>query len=123
MNVTNCTKFVQQLHERLKWAYKTTQHIIEKENKILKQNYDNKVRCTQLGLGDMVLKRMAFKSKHKIHDHYEKTIYCVEGQQHVGLLVFRITPVAGEGKVKIVHGNLLLPFGDNIKEETENEGS
>ena len=38
-------------------------------------------------------------------------------------LVFRITPVAGEGKVKIVHWNLLLPHGGNIKEESENEVS
>ena len=45
---------------------------------------------------------MAFKGKHKIQDHWEKTIYYVDGQPCDGLLVFRITPVAGEGKVKIV---------------------
>ena len=32
MNATTSTKFVQQLHERLTWAYKTAQHVIEKEN-------------------------------------------------------------------------------------------
>ena len=32
MNATTSTKFVQQLHERLKWAYKTAQQITEKEN-------------------------------------------------------------------------------------------
>ena len=32
MNDTTSTKFVQQLCERLKWAYKTAQQIIEKEN-------------------------------------------------------------------------------------------
>ena len=36
MNVTTSTKFVQQLHERLEWAYKTAQHVIEQENKIHK---------------------------------------------------------------------------------------
>ena len=39
------------------------------------------------------------------------------------LLVFKIAPVAGEGKVKIVHQNLLLPFGGNIKGGPENEGN
>ena len=41
----------------------------------------------------------------------------------MGLSVFRITLVAGEGNVKIVHQNLLLSFGGNIKEDSENEGS
>ena len=69
MNATTGTKFVQKLYERLKWVYKTVQHVIEKENKRHKPNYNHKVRCIQLGVGDMVLlKRMAFKSKHKIQD-------------------------------------------------------
>ena len=29
MNVTTSTKFVQKLHERLKWAYNTAQHVIK----------------------------------------------------------------------------------------------
>ena len=36
MNATLSTKFVYQLYERLKWAYRTAQHVIEKENKIHK---------------------------------------------------------------------------------------
>ena len=64
-----------------------------------------------------------FKGKHKIQAYWEKTIYHVDGQPCVGLLVFRMTPVAGEGKVKILHWSLLLPFGGNIEESSENEGS
>ena len=30
MNAATCTKFVQQLDEWLKWAYKTSQHVINK---------------------------------------------------------------------------------------------
>ena len=33
MNATTSTKFVQQLYERLKWAYKTTQHVINKKTR------------------------------------------------------------------------------------------
>ena len=42
MNATTSTKFAQQLHERLKLAYKTTQHVIEK-NKRHMQNYHHMV--------------------------------------------------------------------------------
>ena len=70
-----------------------------------------------------LLKRVALKGKHKIQDHWEETIYHVEVQLWVGLPVFRITPVAGEDKVKIVHQNLLLPFEDNIEKDSENKGS
>ena len=78
--MTTSTTLGQQLWERLKWAYKTAQHVIDKENKRHKQNYDLKVRYAQLGVSDLVfLKRMAFKGKHKIQDHWKKTFYYVEG--------------------------------------------
>ena len=77
-----------------------------------------------LGLDDMVLlKRTTFKYKHKIQDHWEGTVYHVEGQPYAGLPVFKTAPVAGEGKVKNGHWNLLLPFGGNIEGGLENEGS
>ena len=67
MNATTSTRFVQQLCERLKWTYKTAQHAIEKQNKRHKWNHDYKIRCAQLGVGDMVLlKRTVFKGKHKV---------------------------------------------------------
>ena len=98
MNAITSAKFVQQLQERLKWAYKTAQHVIEKENQRHKWNYDHKIRCTKLGVGDMVLlKRTAFKGKQKIQDDWEDTIYHVEGQPYAELSVFKISQVAGEG--------------------------
>ena len=44
--------------------------------------------------------------------------YCVssgEGQPYNGMPVFRITPVTGGGKVRVVHQNLLIPLGGNIE--------
>ena len=73
-------------------------------------------------MGDQVLlKRMAFKGRHKIQDHWEDIVYCVEGQPYNGMLVFRIALVTGEDKVRIVHQNLLLPFGGNIDEDPGSE--
>ena len=70
MNSATSTKFLQQLHERLQWAYKTAQHVTEKENQWHKQNYDHKICCTKLGPGnEVLLKRTAFKGKHKIQDN------------------------------------------------------
>ena len=37
----------------------------------------------------VLLKRTAFKDKHKIQDHMEDNIYHVEWQPFAGLLVFR----------------------------------
>ena len=66
----------------------------------------------QLAVGDLVLlKRMAFKGQHKIQDCQEDNIYCVDWQPYAALQVFRITPVARDGKVKVVSQILYLPFG------------
>ena len=40
----------------------------------------------------------------------------------LGCQFFRIAPVDGEGKVRIVHQNLLLPFSGNV-EDSENDES
>ena len=73
-------------------------------------------------MGDQVLlKRTAFKGKHKIQDHLEDTVFHVEGQPYSGLPVFRITPVTGGGNVRVVHQNLLLPFRGNIEGDPGNE--
>ena len=71
----------------------------------------------------VLIKGTAFKGKPKFQDHWEDSMYCVEGQPYAGFLVFKITPVAGEGKVKVVHQNLLLLFGGNIEGGPEYEGS
>ena len=57
-----------------------------------------------------------------IQDHWEDTVYHVEGQPYNGMPVFRITPVMG-GKVRAVHQNLLLLFGGNIDGDSEDKES
>ena len=48
-------------------------------------------------------------------------MYHVEEKPYSGLPVFRITPVTGGSKVRVVHQNLLLPFGGNIEGDPGNE--
>ena len=79
MNAATRTKFVQ-LCERLKWAHKTAQNVIKKENQRHKCNYDHKIRYILFQMSDKVpLKRMAFQGKHKIQDCWEGTVYHFEG--------------------------------------------
>ena len=42
MNAATSTKFVQQLCDRPKWAYKAAKHVIGKENQKHKWNCDHK---------------------------------------------------------------------------------
>ena len=45
----------------------------------------------------------------------------VEGQPYSRLPVFRIAPVTGGGKVRVVYQNLLLPFGGSIEQDPGKE--
>ena len=70
------TKYVENLKQRIEWAYKTANEVVKKEQEQNKWHYDCKVRCVKLKVGDKVLlKHTAFKGKHKIQDRWENTIY------------------------------------------------
>ena len=70
------------------------------------------------------LKRMALKGRPlQSRTVARRPSIMLRGKPYVGLPVFRITSVAGEGKVKIEHQNLVLPFWGNIKEDFENKES
>ena len=63
----NSTTYIDNLKQRIEWAYKTVNEVVRKEEEQNKWHYDCKVTCTQLKVGDKVLlKHTAFKGKHKI---------------------------------------------------------
>ena len=69
---TSTKSYVEKLQQRLAWAFRKAQEVNEKENKRNKKNYDRKVRCSKLEIGDKVLVRQkVFKGKHKIQDKWE----------------------------------------------------
>ena len=74
-------------------------------------------------VGDKVLLRCtAFKSKHKIQDQWENTIYEVVEQPLGKIPVFKIQSMEGDDKVKIVHRNLLPPlFSDPLDQTSEQD--
>ena len=78
-------------------------------------------------VGDTVLLQCTtYKSKHKIQDWWEDTIYEVIEQPFKNMPVFKIKPQEDDDRVKIVHRNLLLPPLSNPLDHTgapDNNGS
>ena len=78
---TSTQNYVEKLEKRLAWAFKKAQQVNEQEKKRNKRNYDKKVRCSKLEIGDRVLVRQkAFKGKHKVQDKWEDNTYVVVDQ-------------------------------------------
>ena len=83
------TKYVENLKQRIEWAYKTANEVVKREQEQNKWHYDRKIRGTQLKVGDKaLLKHTAFKGKHKIQDKWENIIYEVMEQPLVKIPVF-----------------------------------
>jgi len=77
-----------------------------------KVNYDVKVRGAVLDVGDRLLVRiLAFDGKHKISDHWENSPYIVLEQSNPEIPVYSVQREDGEGPVKKLHRNHLLPIG------------
>ena len=111
-------KYVQDLERRLQWSYKLAQRHMEKQAAKAKKYYDRRVRCSKLEPGDLVLvKKFGFRGKHKIQDRWENHVYEVLESCHSSPLVFRIKREDGEGGIRILHRNLLLPFKSRILDE------
>ena len=65
--------------------------------------------CAKLNVGDeMLLWITTYTGKHKISYMWENQVYIVISKPFENLPVFRIKPESGEGKIKVVHGNMLL---------------
>ena len=108
-------KYVQDLEKRLQWSHKLAQKHMEKQAAKAKKYYDRRVRCSKLEPGDLVLvKRFGFRGKHKIQDRWEHHVYEVLESCHSSPLVFRVRREDGEGGVRVLHRNLLLPFKTRI---------
>ena len=112
---SSSSKYVLDLQRRLNWSHKVAKKQMEKEALKAKIYYDRRVRCSQLSPGDLVLvKRMAFKGKHKVQNRWEQDIYKVLDTCRGSTLVLRVQKEDGTGKIRILHRNLLLPLRTKI---------
>ena len=76
-----------------------------------KSNYDLKVRNSVLDIGDRVLiRKVGFRGKHKLADRWDRDSYVVIGMPDINIPVCHVQKEFGDGSVKTLHRNMLLPF-------------
>ena len=113
-------KYVQMLKHRLEWAYNKAREVSFKEAKRSKRRYDQKVRCSKLDVGDIVMVRQkGFTGKHKVVDRWEKDYYEVIFQKPKGIPVFVIRSLGKDKRERTLHKNILYPLSFQVQSEHE----
>ena len=103
------------------FTYKRAREISQKQAQKYKLSYDKKVKGSQLQVDDLVLvKGVAWKGRHKIHNKWEPDEYVVVSQPNKNVPVHGVKPI-GEGKERVLHRNLLLPLGIKFFPEIESD--
>ena len=108
---TSHSQYVKSLKTHLKESY---QLAIQNSKKVADKNkkrFDARVRESTLETGDRVLVRnLRFRSKHKLADRWEPTVYVV--QKRAGdLPVYTVCPEGQDSPSRTLHRDLLLPCG------------
>ena len=81
-----------------------------------KELYDRRCRGAALDIGDLVLvKKTAWKGKHKIQDGWESDEYQVIEQPTPGIPVYKVKCIAGS-RTRVLHCNLLLPLQGRLRQ-------
>ena len=84
----------------MEWAYNKAREVSAKEAKRSKKRYDQKVRCSKLDIGDIVLVRQkGFTGKHKVADRWEKDYYEVMSQKSSEVPVFVVKSLGKDKRV------------------------
>lgn len=111
-NTSSMTKYVDDLRQRLMYAYDlAAKHSTQAKNR-QKKLYDSRVREAVLNIGDRVLvKILAFEGKHKLTNKWEEDPYIVTGQPNTDIPAYTVRKENGEGRIRTLHRNLLLPIG------------
>ena len=79
------------------------------------------MKGTQLQIDDLVLvKRVAWKGRHKIQNKWEPEEYVVLEQPNKSVPVYKVKPV-GNGKERVLHRNMLLPLGIKFVPEDDSD--
>ena len=88
--------YVTQLRRRLGFAHKKAKQVASRQKAMHKRLYDKRCKGASLDIKDLVLiRKTAWKGKHKIQDRWESDEYQVIGQPNPGIPVYKVDSVAG----------------------------
>ena len=105
------TAFVGKLKERLQMAYSIASENSDRSGRNNKRRYDRRVRGAVPMVGDRVLvKNVGLKGKHKLANKWQTDVFLIVGQQDPDLPVYQVQKESGNGKIRTVHRNLILPL-------------
>ena len=119
----NCskTRYVQKLKQRLNFAFKRAKEMSQKQSQKYKSSYDRKIKGTQLTKDDIVLvKRVAWKGRHKIQNKWEPNEYVVIEQPNLEIPVYKVKSLEDK-KIRTLHRNMLLPLGVKFLPEDDSD--
>lgn len=109
---TSHSQYVRALKARLQESYQIAAKNSQKVAERNKRRFDKTVRESTLEKGDQVLVRnLRLRNKHKLADKWESTMYRVV-EKMVDLPVYVVQPMNGDGPIRTLHRDLLLPCGD-----------
>lgn len=99
------------MKDRLKFSYNFALKNIQNAQARQKRNYDMKIKSSVLKPDDLVLvKIVAFDGRHKLADKWENDPYVVINHPNDDIPIYRVKKQNGEGKIRVLHRNLLLPI-------------
>ena len=105
------SEYAKQLRRRLDFAYKASSEEAKRQTSRYKSYYDQHVHENKLVVGDRVLvEKLGIKGKHKIADIWEAEPYIIVDQPIPDIPVFSVKREDGQGRLRKLHRNQLLPF-------------
>ena len=131
--ISSRAHYATKLKKRLDFAYKAAARESDKTGQKNKSHYDLGVRNSILDTGDRVLiRKVGLRGKHKLADRWDKDSYIVLDKPDSNIPVYKVQKEFGEGSVKTLHRNMLLPFsaipkisdvGSSQRQKSENESN
>jgi transposase InsO family protein len=104
-------RYIEELKAKLKHSFELASSLARKAQHKQKRYYDLKAHAAVLEVGDRVLvKATYFEGKHKLADRWEDDPYIVVKQPNAGIPVFEVRKENGQGRVRTLHRNMLLPI-------------
>lgn len=119
-NNISTTKYMENLRKTLRASFDLAMRNSKNSQSKQKEKYDSKIRAATVNVGDRVLvKIVAFDGRHKIANKWEEDVYIVIEKPNFDIPVFKVKKQNGEGKVRTLHRNLLLPIGEDDSNDVE----